>query len=412
MCADQLNVAAFLPQISEHSGGVEQTLRIFEYSDRANVRYTAFLGDDNIRDSALRARIDGLRRSGLLEVRSVGNGGPHGPHDNFDAVVIPSEFWIHPLNRARAAGVHAPVLVKVHQLPYIGTFDVLKAVGIHTSSFSDIVRYPLVSAKYLADGVGYFAFQTAACLLSIRALARLRNSGVMAVTPVTVKNLRAAGFSRPTYVPDVHVGTDGALLRECLQRDEMPVYDGIYVGRFHPHKGFLDLPLITAHLKKLLRREVRVAVCGSPTSTRHLAQFRAKAKALGVEENLTMLGWLPQGELYAAIRRSRAVLYPSYVDAFSITVLESLCLGVPVVAYGIDALEMLWSRRKGVFLSRVGDPRGLARRFVDIDSDSRLDMARKDAERQSGELMATYTWERAMEDERRFYETCFERLGG
>jgi glycosyltransferase involved in cell wall biosynthesis len=412
MCADQLRVAAFLPQISEHSGGVEQTLRIFEYSDREDIRYTAFLSDDNIRDSSLRARIEGLRRSGVLEVRSLDNGGGHGSRHEFDAMVIPSEFWIHPLNRARAAGIEAPALVKVHQLPYIGTFDVLKAVGVDTPSPSDVVRYPFVSARHLGDGVGYFAFQTTACLLYVRALSRLRGSGIMAVTPVTVKNLRTAGFSRRTYVPEVHVGTDGPLLRESMRRDEAPMYDGIYVGRFHPHKGFLDLPLITAHLKRLLRRDVRVAVCGSPTSSRHLAQFRERAKALGVEGNLAMLGWLPQRDLYAAIRRSRALLYPSYVDAFSITVLESLCLGVPVVAYGIDALQMLWSRRKGVFLSPVGDPQGLARLFAALDSDSRLATARKEAGRQSDDLITTHTWEAAMACERRFYETYFERVGG
>ena len=117
-----------------------------------------------------------------------------------------------------------------------------------------------------------------------------------------------------------------------------------------------------------------------------------------------MLGWRTQEELYDTIRDSKALLYPSYVDAFSITVLESLCLGVPVVAYDIDALRMIWGGRHGVFLSPVGRPEAFANLYATLEADSRLDAARDQARSHSPELLREYTWVRAVRDEREFYD--------
>src|SRR5437879_12682196 len=103
-------------------------------------------------------------------------------------------------------------------------------------------------------------------------------------------------------------------------------------------------------------RDVQIAVCGSPQFPRHLALFERRVRSLGVEKNLAMLRWLSREDLYATIRRSKLLLYPSYVDAFSITVLESRCLGVPVLAYAIAALRTVWAARKGGYLSPVGNP--------------------------------------------------------
>jgi glycosyltransferase involved in cell wall biosynthesis len=204
-------------------------------------------------------------------------------------------------------------------------------------------------------------------------------------------------------VPPVHVGVEPDRLATA-HPDGAIEYDGVYVGRFHPHKGFLDLPLLAAHLRRRLRRDVRIAVCGSPQFARHEETFRRLVRSLRVEDDLVLLGWQSQAGLYETMRRSRALLYPSYVDAFSITVLESLCLGVPVLAYGIDALRMIWSKRAGVFLAPVGNAAAFADAYAELETAGRFDEARRAMRSQAAELMHEYTWERAVRYERDFYE--------
>lgn len=399
MCAEQLDVALFFPRLTVHSGGVERTLKIVEYGHRANLHFTAFVSSDVIRDKEVQRRLDSLERSGLLALRRIGSN--HVPPGRFDAAMIPSEFWIPALHRIRAQRIRAPVFIEFHQLPYIGTFDVLKTVGVDDPGFIDLVRFPFVSSRILGDGIPFFAFQTVACLSSVRSLARFREGSVMAVTPVTAKNLASLGYPKKPFVPDIHVGVEAESVRIPSVGGPM-MYDGAYVGRFHPHKGFLDLPLIAARMNQALGRDVKIAVCGAPQFPRHLAHFERRVRALGVEKNLVMRRWLSRGDLYATIRQSKVLLYPSYVDAFSITVLESLCLGVPVLAYGIDALRMIWAGRKGVYLSPVGNPTAFAQRFADLERAQAFSTVRNEMARQADVLVREFTWERAVEQERAF----------
>jgi glycosyltransferase involved in cell wall biosynthesis len=399
MCAEQLEIALFFPRLTVHSGGVERTLKVVEYGHRANLHFTAFVSSDVIQDREVQRRLDSLERSGLLALQRIGSN--HAPHGRFDAAMIPSEFWIPALRRIRSQGIRAPVFIEFHQLPYIGTFDVLKTVGVDDPTMFDLVRFPFVSSRILGDGVPFFAFQTVACLSSVRSLARFREGSVMAVTPVTAKNLASLGYPKKPFVPEIHVGVEPDSVRGPSEGDPL-MYDGVYVGRFHPHKGFLDLPLIAARMNKALGRDVKIAVCGSPQFPRHLALFERRVRALGVEKNLVMRRWLSREDLYATIRRSKVLLYPSYVDAFSITVLESLCLGVPVLAYGIDALRMIWAGRKGVYLSPVGNPTALAQRYADLERAQAFSTIRNEMARQAEVLEREFTWERAVEQERAF----------
>src|SRR5207245_1565199 len=318
MCPDRLDVALFFPRLTVFSGGVERTLKVIEYSDRANLRFTAYISPAVIRDKEVRRRLDVLEQSGRLTLRTIG--ADHTPPERFDAAMIPSEFWIPALRRIRAQRIRAPVFIEFHQLPYIGTFDVLKTVGVDDPGVIDLVRFPFVSSKILGDGLPFFAFQTAACVSSVRSLVRFRQGRVMAVTPVTAKNLAALRYPKRPFVPDIHVGVESDAVRISTE-DEPITYDGVYVGRFHPHKGFLDLPFIAARMNQALGRDVKIAVCGSPQFPRHLALFERRVRSLGVEKNLVMLRWLSRGVLYATLRRWKLLLCLSYRVAFSISVL-------------------------------------------------------------------------------------------
>jgi len=408
MSAAELSVALIVPTSDVFSGGVERTLRLVEYSETAKIRYTAFLPPSGVRDAEIAGILQGFEQAGRVVLRR--SGAPRGRNggEPFDAVAVPTEYWWQGQRRARADGLSGPYCFDFHQLPYIGTLDILKSVGIDSPASLDLARLPFVQMRVYGDGPFLSAFQTLASAASVRSLSRLRNGRVLATTPVVAKDLASLGYRGPAFIPDCPNAVARESVEESLKTEEPLEFDGVYVGRYHPQKGFLDLPFVVARLKRSLGREVRVAVCGSTHFARHLARFRRLVESLGLERNLTILGRLSRQGLYRTMRRAKLLLYPSYVDGFSITVLESLCLGVPVVAYNIGALEMIWSRREGVFRSPVGDPAALAELASGILTDSRHEEARKAARLQSRALLEEYTWQKVVRDERRFYESALE----
>src|SRR5437879_11506946 len=98
-------------------------------------------------------------------------------------------------------------------------------VGVDDPGVTDLVRFPFVSSKILGDGLPFFAFQTAACVSSVRSLARFRQGRVMAVTPVIAKNLAALRYPKRPFVPDLHVRVESdAVRRPC---EDVPItFDG------------------------------------------------------------------------------------------------------------------------------------------------------------------------------------------
>ncbi len=410
MCADQLKVALIIPNIDAFSGGMERTLKLVEYSASAGIQYTCLEPAGGAPNAEVANRLLEFERSGLVERRRLDRRVLQANGTAYDAVAIPTEYWWGPWRRAKEVGLVGPYCLDFHQLPYIGTLDILKREGIDDPALPDLVRLPFLQARVYTDGFFSSAVSTAAGVASVRSLLRLRNGRVLATTPVVAKNLSCLGYRGPVSIPECPNGIARAPVEESLRTEEPFEFDGVYVGRFHPQKGFLDLPYIVAQMKKTLGSDVRIAVCGGADTASYTTRFKGLVESLGVQENVSILRRIPKADLYRTLRRSRMLLYPSYVDGFSLTVLESLCLGVPVVAYDIDAMRMIWRRRRGVFSVPVGNPRALAQVACEIRTDFRLADARKEAGAQSGALLEEYRWERVVLGERRFYEGVCEGL--
>jgi len=412
MGADELQVDLFLQNMDVFSGGIERTMRLVEFSPHAGIRYTAHLPPTGIPNAEIRTHVEGLRARDLLEVHDPRrNGRRTRANGGGDLVAVPTEYWWPAWRRVRAAGLPGPYCFDFHQLPYLGTLDLLKAVRVDRPTALDLVRVPGVQRRLYGDGLALSTFQALACLASVRAFTLLKDGHILAITPVVAENLVSLGYGGTLHVPETPNGIAADPVEKAMAGDEPVQYDGVYVGRFHPHKGYVDLPRVVAHLKDRLGRDLRIAVCGSVTFRRHQARFARLARELGVERDLVVLGRLDRDELYRTIRRSKMLLYPSYVDGFSLTVLESLCLGVPVVAYNIGALDLIWSRKAAVYRSPVGDPAALAGVAAGLHEDGTWEAARAAALRQAPGLLEEFSWERVVRDQRRFYERAIEEGG-
>jgi glycosyltransferase involved in cell wall biosynthesis len=399
-----------VPTIDVFSGGVERTTRLIEFSQETNVRYLAYLPAGGVPNPDARRRLEELERRGLVELRASSGRTPNG--SDHDLVAVPTEYWWPGYRRARGIGLRGPYCFDFHQLPYVGTLDILKSAAIHDPGLADLAWIPILQRQRYADGLFLSAFQTLASVTTVRALSRVRDGRILATTPVVAKNLSSLGYRGPLFIPQTSNGIERGPVEAALREPSTAAYDAVYVGRYHPHKGFLDLPRTVARMKKALGRDVRVAVVGRPHFRRHMARFEALARAHGVQGDLILKENPDRAEMYRIVRASRMLLYPSYVDGFSLTVLESLCLGVPVVAYDIDALSMIWGARDGVYRSPVGDADGLGELAARVHRDREPDVEDVGMRRQSAALLDEYSWGRVAADEHRFYsEACEGRAG-
>lgn len=136
----------------------------------------------------------------------------------------------------------------------------------------------------------------------------------------------------------------------------------IFYGRLIYQKGLFDA--IYAYKKILEHHQVVLKISGKFQRGFEMQEFKKLIKKLNIEDGVQYMGTLDDDALYNEISESRLMIYPSHSDSFSISVLQSLYLHVPVVAYDIPGLS-LYKNLKSVAL--VGE----------FDTDAMANMALK-----------------------------------
>ncbi|MFZ8824505.1 MAG: glycosyltransferase [Desulfurococcales archaeon] len=86
------------------------------------------------------------------------------------------------------------------------------------------------------------------------------------------------------------------------------------------------------------------------------------ARKLNIHDKILLAGYIPREELFTLKAKALVHLYPSHEDTFPYSVLESLALGTPVVAYDIPALRINFLEKgaEGISLVEEFDVKGLA----------------------------------------------------
>jgi glycosyltransferase involved in cell wall biosynthesis len=129
-------------------------------------------------------------------------------------------------------------------------------------------------------------------------------------------------------------------------------YSAIYFGRLSREKGLIDL-LRTWSIISQKEPRARLTLIGMPENHDTLAIIY---KYLAEFRNIRYLGYISPNEVV----KHCVLIYPSYRDSFSLTVLEALALGLKVVAYDIPAIRYIYSRSNMVYVARRGDISSLA----------------------------------------------------
>jgi len=115
-------------------------------------------------------------------------------------------------------------------------------------------------------------------------------------------------------------------------------------------------------------------------------EVERRARRLGVEGRLRLLGSLPRGMVLALMEKAWAVGVPSVpeggvVEATSIAAQEAMALGAPVVASDLGGLRELIRHGENGLLHPPGDPEGLAQALLALEDEGLRERLREEGMR-------------------------------
>ena len=166
--------------------------------------------------------------------------------------------------------------------------------------------------------------------------------------------LEALGFRRTGVLPIYldfrrYREPPGPVLRRILDDGHTNL---LFVGRLAPNKKPEDLIRLASYYRSFVSSDVRLVLVGK--EPRRLAYFDA-LQVLAYEEGFTpwevlFLGHVSHADLLAAYSAASVFVSMSEHEGFGVPLVESMLMGVPVLAYEAAAVPPHpWGRRGAVF---------------------------------------------------------------
>ncbi len=131
----------------------------------------------------------------------------------------------------------------------------------------------------------------------------------------------------------------------------------VAVGRLVEQKGYLILIEAIAQLKKESGLMPMVSIIGGGPLE---STLNARIKELGLEAQITLLGWMPQSEVKLAIKNAKVFALPSFAEGLPVVFMESFALKTPVISTYIAGIPELIENNKNGWLVPAGDVSSLS----------------------------------------------------
>jgi glycosyltransferase involved in cell wall biosynthesis len=214
--------------------------------------------------------------------------------------------------------------------------------------------------------------------LGVRQLAALRpRTGLaLADSAYNAAELRRAGFDAAelpiALQPERY---DTPINEELVAGLSSPGPRLLFIGRLAPNKRQEDLVKLLYCLRRA-RPGAHLYLVGDRWETGYDAWVEQLAAELGVGDGVTLAGKVSQGDMVTYIRTSDFYVSMSEHEGFGLPLIESMYLGLPVIAYGVSAVPgtmggagVLFSRKEYEHLAELIDmlfaDGPLRRRIVD-----------------------------------------------
>lgn len=162
---------------------------------------------------------------------------------------------------------------------------------------------------------------------------------------------------KPDSVFVVRGGVDLSLPRQVPEGDEK-IYDAVFIGRFHPQKGCLELMHIWKDVVQQ-HPKAQLLMIGTGPLDRKLKE---KCRLLGLERSVVFKGFVDGIEKYHLIKQSRLIVHPAIYDSGGMAAAEGLVCGLPGVSFDLPSLRSYYP--KGFLKAQEGDRVGFSKNII------------------------------------------------
>ncbi len=118
-------------------------------------------------------------------------------------------------------------------------------------------------------------------------------------------------------------------------------YDAVFVGRLIESKGIHDLIEIWDLVcRNINNTKLAIIGSGAPETTNKLLGL---IKSKNLEDSIDILGYVKNNyDMYSIIQSSKLFVFPSHEEGFSLSIAETMALGIPVIAYNLDVYREIY----------------------------------------------------------------------
>ncbi len=166
-------------------------------------------------------------------------------------------------------------------------------------------------------------------------------------------------------------------------------YDAVFIGRFHPQKGVLELVDIWKHVCEM-KKDAKLAIIGVGDLEKEVSK---KIRRYGLDNNINLLGFqdgIPKFEIFKA---SRVVLHPAIYDSGGMAACEAMACGLPGVSFDLEALKTYYP--KGMLKTPCFDSKAFAGNITELLQNK--DLYRK-MRQDALDLAAEWEWDKRAEE--------------
>ncbi|MGD8626482.1 MAG: glycosyltransferase family 1 protein [Anaerolineae bacterium] len=215
----------------------------------------------------------------------------------------------------------------------------------------------------------------------------------------------------------VHLGVEGDQFHSLpgargliAQKYDVPpakdTYNLLYVGNEQPRK---NLGVLLEALARLKARGIpfRLIKVGGAGGDRWRARFLAHASRMGIEDQILLVGRVPEADLPAFYSAADLYVTSSLLEGFGLPVLEAMACAVPVVCSRAGSLPEI--AEDVALLVDPRDPHALAAAIDRVLDDDvlRREMGARDVNR-----ARQFPWEKSAENLLQIYREFGEDLDG
>lgn len=147
--------------------------------------------------------------------------------------------------------------------------------------------------------------------------------------------------------------------------------DCLYFARLSKEKGIEDLLKAISIVKKV-NSDITVSVIGG-ANKKYLTYLNSLCSNLNIQENVKFLGFLPtQEDIYKYAFQAKLCVLPTYHDIIPGTIIESMYMKLPVIAYAVGGIPELNLAQETIMLVDKHDISQLAVKIIQLIKDVEL----------------------------------------